>query len=223
MPRLFVIGGCNGAGKTTASYTILPRLLDCSEFINSDEFAKSLSPFDPDKASIMAGRYMHMKMQILMQKKKDFGIESTLATRSLLKIIKESQENGYTVTVLYLWISSPELAIERVKKRVTEGGHDVLDDTVRRRFNAGLINFFNDYMNIADEWILADNSTPPFEVIAEGSKKGFVVHDMQRYNTIRSLVTDTLDPMTPIELVTESIVKEIPKAPIAHDGVPYQE
>lgn len=192
MPRLFVIGGCNGAGKTTASYTILPRLLDCSEFINSDEFAKSLSPFDPDKASIMAGRYMHMKMQILMQKKKDFGIESTLATRSLLKIIKESQEHGYTVTVLYLWISSPELAIERVKKRVTEGGHDVLDDTVRRRFNAGLINFFNDYMNIADEWILADNSDPPYKTIASGSKKGITVHDLKKYREIKESILNEI-------------------------------
>ena len=192
MPRLFVIGGCNGAGKTTASYTILPRLLDCSEFINYDEFAKSLSPFDPDKASIMAGRYMHMKMQILMQKKKDFGIESTLATRSLLKIIKESQENGYTVTVLYLWISSPELAIERVKKRVTEGGHDVLDDTVRRRFNAGLINFFNDYMNIADEWILADNSDPPYKTIASGSKKGITVHDLKKYREIKESILNEI-------------------------------
>lgn len=192
MPRLFVIGGCNGAGKTTASYTILPRLLDCSEFINSDEFAKSLSPFDPDKASIMAGRYMHMKMQILMKKKKDFGIESTLATRSLIKIIKECQEYGYTVTVLYLWISSPELAIERVKKRVTEGGHDVLDDTVRRRFNAGLINFFNDYMTIADEWILADNSDPPYKTIASGSKKGITVHDLQKYREIKESILNEI-------------------------------
>lgn len=192
MPRLFVIGGCNGAGKTTASYTILPELLDCSEFINSDEFAMSLSPFDPDKASIMAGRYMHMKMQILMQKKRDFGIESTLATRSLVKIIKESQENGYTVTVLYLWISSPELAIERVKKRVTEGGHDVLDDTIRRRFNAGLINFFNDYMKIADEWILADNSNPPYKIIATGSKKGITVEDLRKYREIKESILNEI-------------------------------
>ena len=192
MPKLYIISGCNGSGKTTASYTLLPELFQCKHFVNSDEFAKGISPFDPDKASIMAGRYMHMKMQILMQKKKDFGIESTLATRSLLKIIKESQENGYTVTVLYLWISSPELAIERVKKRVTEGGHDVLDDTVRRRFNAGLINFFNDYMNIADEWILADNSDPPYKTIASGSKKGITVHDLKKYREIKESILNEI-------------------------------
>ena len=140
----------------------------------------------------MAGRYMHMKMHHLMAKKKDFGIESTLATRSLLGLIKESQENGYTVTVLYLWISSPELAIERVRRRVTEGGHDVLDDTVRRRFNSGLVNFFNDYMNLADEWILADNSDPPYKTIATGSKKGITVLDLQKYREIKESILNEI-------------------------------
>ena len=114
MPRLYIISGCNGAGKTTASYTMLPEMLDCSEFVNSDEFAKGLSPFNPEKASIQASRYMIMKIRYLLEKQQDFGIETTLATRTLLKTIALAHSAGYTVTLLYFWLNSPDLAVERV-------------------------------------------------------------------------------------------------------------
>ena len=100
MPRLYIISGCNGAGKTTASYTMLPEMLDCSEFVNSDEFAKGLSPFQPEKAAIQAGRYMIAKTRYLLKKRRDFGIETTLATRTILKTVKMAQAAGYTVTLL---------------------------------------------------------------------------------------------------------------------------
>ena len=87
MPRLYIISGCNGAGKTTASYSLLPEMLDCKEFVNSDEFAKGLSPFDPSKASIQASRYMLMKIRYLLQRQQDFAVETTLATRTLMKIV----------------------------------------------------------------------------------------------------------------------------------------
>ena len=83
MPRLYIISGCNGAGKTTASYSLLPEMLDCKEFVNSDEFAKSLSPFDPSLASIQASKYMLMKIRYLIKRLEDFAIETTLATRTL--------------------------------------------------------------------------------------------------------------------------------------------
>ena len=95
MPRLFIISGCNGSGKTTASYAVLPGLLGCSEFVNSDEFAKSLSPFSPEKASVAASRYMLLKMKRLLDRKEDFAIETTLATRSMIKMIKDAQKEGY--------------------------------------------------------------------------------------------------------------------------------
>ena len=95
MPKLFIISGCNGSGKTTASYTLLPDLLGCREFVNSDEFAKSLSPFDPSAASITASRYMLMKINYLLGRFEDFSIETTLATRSLVKIIDEAHSLGY--------------------------------------------------------------------------------------------------------------------------------
>ena len=99
MPKLFIISGCNGSGKTTASYTLLPDLLGCREFVNSDEFAKSLSPFDPSAASITASRYMLKKINYLLERKADFSIETTLATRSLVGIIQKAQDLGYKVTV----------------------------------------------------------------------------------------------------------------------------
>ena len=186
MPRLYIISGCNGSGKTTASYTMLPEMLDCSEYVNSDEFAKGLSPFNPEKASIQASRYMIMKIRYLLKKQKDFGIETTLATRTLLRTIRLAQEAGYTVTLLYFWLNSPELAVERVAARVGAGGHDIPEETIRRRYRVGIDYFFHDYAPICERWILADNSQIPFRVIAEGSKNDLInIRDEATYEQIR--------------------------------------
>ena len=191
MPRLYIISGCNGAGKTTASYTMLPEMLSCSEFVNSDEFAKGLSPFQPEKASIQAGRYMIMKTRYLLKKRMDFGIETTLATRTILKTVKMAQEAGYTVTVLYFWLNSPELAIERVRARVETGGHNIPEETIRRRYKVGLDYFFHDYAPICERWILADNSQIPFRVIAEGSKLDVInIKDRETYEKIRKIAQE---------------------------------
>ena len=191
MPRLYIISGCNGAGKTTASYTMLPEMLDCSEFVNSDEFAKGLSPFQPEKASIQAGRYMIAKTRYLLKKRCDFGIETTLATRTILKTVKMAQEAGYTVTLLYFWLNSPELAIERVKARVEAGGHNIPEETIRRRYVVGIDYFFHDYAPICERWILADNSQIPFRVIAEGSKMDLInIKDRETYQKIRKIAQE---------------------------------
>ena len=194
MPRLYIISGCNGSGKTTASYTMLPEMLDCSDFVNSDEFAKGLSPFNPEKASIQASRYMIMKIRYLLKKQKDFGIETTLATRTLLKTIRLAQDAGYTVTLLYFWLNSPELAVERVAARVEAGGHDIPEETIRRRYRVGIDYFFHDYAPICERWILADNSQIPFRVIAEGSKNDLInIKDETTYEQIRRLAIDRHD------------------------------
>ncbi|MBR6245781.1 MAG: zeta toxin family protein [Bacteroidales bacterium] len=185
-PKLYIISGCNGSGKTTASYTLLPEILDCREFVNSDEFAKAFSPFSPGSASIQASRYMVLKIRYLLERKSDFAIETTLATRSLKKIVTQAQELGYFVTVLYFWLDSPELAVARVKARVEAGGHDVPEETIRRRYKLGLQYFFFDYSPIADRWILADNTEIPFKVIAQGWKKHMVVKDNIKYESIVS-------------------------------------
>ena len=193
MPRLYIISGCNGAGKTTASYSLLPEMLDCKEFVNSDEFAKSLSPFDPSQASIQASRYMLLKVRYLLKRNEDFAVETTLATRTLLKIVKAAQDAGYTVTLLYFWLNSPELAIARVKARVATGGHNIPEETIRRRYHVGIDYFFNIYAPISERWILADNSQIPFRVIAEGSKNDVInIKDEETYKKIYSIAEETI-------------------------------
>lgn len=187
MNRLFILSGCNGSGKTTASYSLLPDLLDCSEFVNSDEFAKSLSPFDPSAASVIASRYMLMKIKYLLSQKKDFIVETTLATRSLTNTIKEAQSLGYEVTLLYFWLNSVELAINRVKKRVESGGHNISEDVIRRRYIMGLRYFFEIYSPLCNRWVLADNSKSPFVVVAEGNKDKIQIKDEEKYAIIRKI------------------------------------
>ncbi len=191
MPRLYIISGCNGAGKTTASYSLLPEMLNCKEFVNSDEFAKGLSPFDPSKASIHASRYMLMKIRYLLKRNQDFAVETTLATRTLLKIAKTAQAAGYTITLLYFWLNSPDLAIERVKARVENGGHNIPEDTIVRRYYTGIYYFFSLYAPICERWILADNSQIPFRVIAEGTKEDILtIRDEETYEKIKAIAEE---------------------------------
>ena len=114
--KIYIVSGCNGAGKTTASYTILPEILDCKEFVNADEIAKGLSPFQPEKVAFEAGRIMLQRLDDLLLANENFAFETTLATRSYVSFVKKAKSKGYFVTLLYLWLSSPELAIDRVKK-----------------------------------------------------------------------------------------------------------
>lgn len=186
MPRLFIISGCNGSGKTTASYALLPEMLECREFVNSDEFAKSLAPFNPSSAYVAASRYMLFKMRRLLERREDFGIETTLATRYLLKIIKDAQKDGYYVTIIYFWLDSPDLAVARVKARVASGGHNIKEETIRRRYHVGLHYLFRDFMPICDRWILAANSVAPFTIVAESSEDGLIVRDPEKFSKIKS-------------------------------------
>ena len=217
---MYIISGCNGSGKTTASYTLLPELLDCSEFVNSDEFAKSLSPFAPESAYIMASRYMLKKIDYLFERREDFCLETTLATRSLVKMVRSAQEKGYFVTVIYFWLNSPDMAVERVAKRVAAGGHNIPEETIRRRYNVGLNYFFNVYMPVCDKWILADNSEPPFKLVAEGSKKGMQIRQTQLYNKIHASLTETPEQPARVMDFVEQVAASIAHTPIAQDGVP---
>ena len=185
MPKLYIISGCNGAGKTTASYTLLPDILGCQEFVNSDEFAKSLSPFDPSAASVSASRYMLMRIKYLLSRNTDFCVETTLATRSLMGIIREAKSLGYRTTLLYFWLSTPEMAIQRVRARVNAGGHNIPDEVVRRRYYMGLNYLFTTYIPLCDHWMLLDNSKPPFSVIAEGNQEKTFIKDKEKLDYIK--------------------------------------
>ena len=166
-------------------------MLDCSEFVNSDEFAKGLSPFNPEKASIQASRYMLMKIRYLLKRGQDFAVETTLATRTLLKIVKQAQAAGYTVTLLYFWLNSPELAIARVRARVEAGGHNIPEETIVRRYHTGIYYFFNLYAPISERWILADNSQIPFRVVAEGTKNEILtIRDEDSYQKIKTIADE---------------------------------
>lgn len=188
MSALYIISGCNGSGKTTSSYSMLPEMLECRQWVNSDEFAKSLSPYNPAAASVRAGRYMLMKINYLLRRGETFGIETTLATRTLLRLVATAQKAGYEVTILYFWLSSPQMAIERVKRRVASGGHDIAEEVVKRRYYMGLDYLFNYYIPVCDHWILADNSTAPFKVIAQGNKgEDPIIRDNRKYEIVRTL------------------------------------
>lgn len=156
-PKLFIIAGCNGAGKTTASYSVLPGLLDCKEFVNADEIAKGLSPFNPESVAIESGKLMLQRINHLMIERKTFAIETTLATKSYANTIKIAQELGYTVILLFFWLPSPEMAAERVAKRVSEGGHNISTDVIYRRYWAGIQNFFIIFAPIAASWMFYNN------------------------------------------------------------------
>jgi len=171
MPNLYIIAGCNGAGKTTASYTVLPEALECRIFVNADEIARGLSPFEPEAVAIQAGRIMLQRIDDLIVRGQDFAFETTLSTKSYVQTIEKAQALNYHVTLVYFWLKSPQLAIERVRERVAKGGHHVPNDVVFRRYERGLSNFFNLYLPICDYWMLVNNSMKPPETIAKGNKE----------------------------------------------------
>lgn len=168
--NLYIIAGCNGAGKTTASFTVLPEMLDCREFVNADEIAAGLSPFNPEGVAIQAGRLMIDRIIHLLKEGETFAFETTLATRSYVKLIKQAQKRGYFVTLLFFSLASPEQAVKRVAKRVSLGGHNIPTDVIYRRYNNGLSNLFKLYMPICDYWALYDNSVCPTNKVAYGWK-----------------------------------------------------
>ena len=184
MPKLFIISGCNGAGKTTASYTILPDMLKCSNFVNADEIARGISPFDPESASIQAGRIMLTRVEELLANKQDFAIETTLATRTYINLIRRAQKSGYTVTLLYFWLNMPSLAIERVKLRVESGGHNVSEERIRRRYDMGIKNLFNIYIPECEYWMIIDNSYTPVLICEGGKDITTKIHNKTLFNQL---------------------------------------
>lgn len=187
--QLYIISGCNGAGKTTASYTVLPEVLQCKEFVNADEIARGLSPFNPEGMAIEAGRLMLKRISELMREGESFSIETTLATRSYAQLIQQAQVQGYKVSLIYFWLNSPELAIGRVRRRVSEGGHDIPEEVIRRRYQAGIDNLFGIYMSCVDYWLMADNSQENRVIIAEGGRNTLTeIHDVELFKTIESYV-----------------------------------
>jgi predicted ABC-type ATPase len=190
MKKLYVIAGCNGAGKTTASYTILPEILDCREFVNADEIARGLSPFQAEKAGIEAGRLMLRRIKILLESGENFAFETTLATRSYVNLIASAREREYQITCLFFWLYSADLAVSRVKHRVKEGGHNIPEDIIRRRYKSGLQNFFKLYLPIVDNWLFVNNSGDTYEIIAEGSVEETIINNELLWGKVKEKYYD---------------------------------
>jgi predicted ABC-type ATPase len=155
---IYIIAGCNGAGKTTASFTILPDIIDCKEFVNADEIAKGLSPFHPENVAIESGRIMLHRINELIEHEQDFAFETTLSTKSYRQKLVSAKKLGYQVCLLFLWLNSSDLAIERVGIRVLEGGHNIDNEVIKRRYVRGIRNLFEIYLPIADNALIFDNS-----------------------------------------------------------------
>ncbi len=180
MPQLFIIAGCNGAGKTTASMTFLPHLVKCHEFVNADEIARGLNPLAPEEMAVTAGRLMLSRINTLLAAGTTFAIETTLATRSYHKLVERARSKGYDVTLVFIYLSSVELALRRVRLRVESGGHDIPKDIIRRRYSLGLKNLKEVYMPIVDHWLLIDNTMGDSRMVATDRR----VFDKPLFNKI---------------------------------------
>lgn len=184
--NLYIIAGCNGAGKTTASFTILPEIIDCREFVNADEIAKGLSPFQPETVAIDAGRIMLNRIDELISENKTFAFETTLSTKSYKNKIKEARIKGYTITLLFFWLENIELAKERVRIRVIEGGHNIEPNVIERRYKNGIKNLFDIYLPINDGVLIFDNSKGNPKLIAQKTVDGTLsINDKIKFNELK--------------------------------------
>jgi predicted ABC-type ATPase len=185
MKEAVIIGGPNGAGKTTSAFKLLPRTLHVVEFVNADEIARGLSPFDPESVALAAGRLMLDRIHELIEAGQSFALETTCASRSHARLMRILQAAGYRTTLLFLWLPSPKVAVARVARRVRAGGHRIPEDVIHRRFWAGLRNMRHLYLPLADVAAIYDNSDNGQVRIAhrdEGTE--LVVRDRARWKRI---------------------------------------
>jgi hypothetical protein len=165
---------------------VLPEILKVKEFVNADEIARGLSPFNPEGMAIEAGRLMLLRIDELLLKGWDFAIETTLATRSYSRLVQRAQAMGYTVHLMFFWLNSINLAEERVETRVQLGGHNIAKDVIKRRYHLGLHNLFEVFIPIVDEWMIVDNSDLPREMVAEGGiKKEELIHNKVKFAKLK--------------------------------------
>mgnify|MGYP002777045608 CR=1 FL=1 len=185
MPNVYIIGGANGSGKTTVAKRLLPNFLSVFEYVNADEIAAGLSPFNPESVAVQAGRLMLQRLESLFNTKADFAFETTLAARNFARFLRDCKSSGYTVNLIYFWLESPELAIERVQRRVASGGHNIPIDVVRRRYERGRVNLTQLYLSLCDTWIIYDNSfDEPSLVAASGFNQEPIIYDFDTFSQI---------------------------------------
>jgi len=165
-PTIYLIAGCNGAGKTTFAMEFLPHEVKCLRFYNADEIARGLSPLDPSAGAIRAGRVLLNEIRDSLDRHETFALESTLSGKTYVRIFKRALTSGYDLELHYLWLSNVEQAIARVRRRVRMGGHDVPTGDIRRRFKRSLAHLVDDYLPLATRWALWDNRGLPAKRLA---------------------------------------------------------
>ncbi len=160
-PTIYVIAGCNGAGKTTFARQFLPHEVKCLNFLNADLIAQGLSPLDTGAAALKAGRILLAEFRLFVAKKQTFAFESTLSGRTYIGLLQQAKLAGFQIYLHYLWLPNPTMAIARVRDRVKIGGHHVPAADIRRRYGRSLLHFVNDFAPLADRWAVWDNQTSP--------------------------------------------------------------
>ncbi|WP_436717422.1 zeta toxin family protein [Roseiconus lacunae] len=192
-PTVYVIAGPNGAGKTTFAQQYLPRYARCETFVNADIIAADLSPTDPDSQALIAGRVMLERIDELAQHRVDFGFETTLAGRSHAgRLRRLRNELGYNVVLAFIWLPSPELAVLRVAGRVKQGGHNIPEDTIRRRYRQGVINFAKRYVHVVDRWIVFSGAdSPPVEIMRFEDGE-LLVSDDERFELLKQTTPEMI-------------------------------
>lgn len=166
-PTIYLIAGCNGAGKTTFAREFLPHEVKCLRFYNADELARGLSPLDPPAAAMKAGRLLLSEIRESIRRKETFALESTISGKTYLRLLLAAKESAFRIHLHYLWLPSPALAIARVRERVKKGGHNVPSADIRRRFTRSLHHLTGAYLPLADRWAIWDNQSSPPTLIAE--------------------------------------------------------
>lgn len=180
--EIIILAGPNGAGKSTLAPFLLRDWLGLTEFVNADVIASGLSAFEPERAAFEAGRVMLRRLRELVAQNKSFAFETTLATRSYATWLRQLVQEGWHVNLVFIWLDSPELAVQRVAARVAAGGHDIPEATIRRRYDKGIRNFFTLYQELAETWAVYDNSNSAQAVmLAKGRRKQaqIVLHEEQ--------------------------------------------
>jgi len=186
--EIILIGGPNGAGKTTAARVLLPDFLDLHQFLNADDIARGLAPWDVESAAISVGRHLIERMRALVRDGESFALESILSGTSHLRLLQQCKQDGWRINLLYFWLPTPEDAVARVARRVGQGGHNIPTDTVLRRYYASVRNMRNLYLPLADEAEIYDNTDRKRIMIAEKRENlALLVHDPERWARIEEV------------------------------------
>lgn len=179
-PTIYLIAGCNGAGKTTFAKEFLPKEVKCLRFLNADEIARGLSPLKPSAGAVRAARLLLTQVDECLRRRETFALESTLSGKTYIRLFRRARQLGYEIELHYLWLSSPAQAVARVRQRVKLGGHNVPAADIRRRFKRSLVHLLDDYLPLATRWMVWDSRGLPAKRLAISSQ-----HDIE---SVRKLI-----------------------------------